>query len=453
MHKASTVCIMVSRFLLPETVTREQVFRYLASCDQALFWLDSGDQAERGNSYLGLADSSISCSPGEELVFLDSLREPLHGFQQRKQAFQEPAFTLGWVGWFSYEFGVRLLEMAPAADETVSAVMLRVSAMVECDHVNQRCSVVAEDDAVLSSWLDTHLTKLLASQGESEPQMPAPSPALWRDTEEVYRGRIVDCQEAIHRGDAYLLCLTTQVDVATGEDPVETYLRLRREHATHHGGFLRSGDIALLSVSPERFLAVDASGHALTQPIKGTRPRGASSDADRAIIQELAANEKERAENLMIVDLMRNDFTRVCSPESVRVLALHQIEQYPRVHQMVSTVTGTLRHPYDALDLFTACFPAGSMTGTPKQSAVEILQALEDAPRGVYSGCFGYFSRDGSADLAMVIRSIVVRDGRASIGTGGGITAESDVDAEVEEMRLKAGALLDVLNASERPVM
>jgi len=445
--------MMVSRYLLPEGVTSEQVFRYLAQQNRPLFWLDSGEHAKRGKSYLGIAEYSLTCAPGEEREFLSQLRAQLSPERQQRANFTEPEFSLGWVGWLSYEFGVRLMGLAPHSEDELSAMMLRAAALVEIDHVTQELSVVAENDVTLATWLNQHLEGLLAPPLSAEGAAIVSSAVQWRQTEELYRERILACQDAIRRGDAYLLCLTTQAEVDVTEDPVEIYLRLRREHATHHGGFLRSNGVAVLSVSPERFLAVDSAGHAETRPIKGTRPRGSSPAKDQSIMRELASNEKERAENLMIVDLMRNDFARVCTPDSVQVPALHEIEQYARVHQMVSTVTGTLRVECDALDLLTACFPAGSMTGTPKRSAIEILARLEEAPRGVYSGCFGYLSRDGSADLAMVIRSIVIRDGRASIGTGGGITAESDPSAEYAEMRLKATALLDALNPSKRPVM
>lgn len=453
-HKASTVWVMVSRFLLPEDVTSEQVFRYLANHDAPVFWLDSGDSATSGKSYLGLASSSITCAPGEEVTFLDQLRPTNPQSRLASRGFREPEFTLGWVGWLSYEFGLRLLGITPQLEEPVSAVMLRVSVMIEIDHRTGQASLVAEDAQSLSSWLERHLRGLLTFR----PAVPDASSALrseirWRVGEAEYLDRVLQCQEAIRRGDAYLLCLTTQASIDVHEDPVEIYLRLRREHATHHGGFLRSGDTTLLSVSPERFLAVDANGNAQTKPIKGTRPRGLSPEGDAEMVRELATSEKEKAENLMIVDLMRNDFARVCAPETVQVTALHEIEQYPRVHQMVSTVTGTLLEQRDALDLLASCFPAGSMTGTPKRSSVELLHELEASPRGVYSGCFGYLSNDGSVDLAMVIRSIVITGHRASVGAGGGITSESVASAEYAEMLLKAQALLDALLPSKRPVV
>jgi anthranilate/para-aminobenzoate synthase component I len=253
------------------------------------------------------------------------------------------------------------------------------------------------------------------------------------------------------RGDAYQLCLTNRVDVEVRPDPAETYLALRASSPSHHGGYLRFGDTALLSASPEQFLHVDADGTVSTKPMKGTRPRGADPEQDAALRRELLESEKERAENLMIVDLMRNDLGRIAELGSVSVPNLLEVEEYAHVHQLVSTVRARVRHPLTALDVVRAAFPAGSMTGAPKRSAMTILHELEGGPRGVYSGAFGYLGVDGGADLAMVIRSIVLTPRGASIGTGGGITALSVADEEVEETRVKARALLAVLGAASDP--
>jgi anthranilate/para-aminobenzoate synthase component I len=187
---------------------------------------------------------------------------------------------------------------------------------------------------------------------------------------------------------------------------------------------------------------VEPDGTVATKPMKGTRPRAADPAADAALRAELHASEKERAENLMIVDLMRNDLGRIAELGTVRVPHLLEVEEYPHVHQLVSTVTARLRHPLTALDAVRSAFPAGSMTGAPKLSAMTILHGLERGPRGVYSGAFGCLGADGTADLAMVIRSIVVTPEGASIGTGGGITALSQPDEEIEETRVKARALI-----------
>jgi anthranilate/para-aminobenzoate synthase component I len=209
-----------------------------------------------------------------------------------------------------------------------------------------------------------------------------------------------------------------------------------------------SDGVSLLSASPEVFLTVDVDGLITTKPIKGTRPRGTNAASDAALSRQLAESDKERAENLMIVDLMRNDIGRISEVGSVAVEKLLDVESYASVHQLVSTITGKLLPKLTAVDALEACFPAGSMTGAPKLAAMRILNALERGPRGIYSGAFGYVSLNGSCDLAMVIRSIVLQGSDATIGTGGGITSGSIASDEWDETVLKAEHLLRALGLS-----
>ena len=262
-----------------------------------------------------------------------------------------------------------------------------------------------------------------------------------------YLANIAACQEAIREGEAYQLCLTTEAEVEGAFDPVEVYARLRAQSPSHHGALLRIGGVSLLSSSPERFLEVDPGAGAIvrTHPIKGTRPRAPDAASDARLRDELLASEKERAENIMIVDLMRNDLARVSEPGSVTVPSLLDVESYAQVHQLVSSIEGRLRAGLDGIDAIAACLPAGSMTGAPKQRATEILDTLEQRARGLYAGAFGYLGRDGRVDLAMTIRSIVLDERGATIGTGGGITALSVPAEEIAEARLKAAALLAAL--------
>ncbi len=255
------------------------------------------------------------------------------------------------------------------------------------------------------------------------------------------------CKAAIVEGEAYQLCLTTEATVHVSPDPVATYLALRSLSPTHHGALLRAGGVSLLSASPEQFLTVTPDRIVESKPIKGTRPRGASPEADEQLRTELVESEKERAENLMIVDLMRNDIGRVSEVGSVTVTSLLAVESYAQVHQLVSTVRGILAEGLRPVDAIGACFPAGSMTGAPKHSATVILDALEHRPRGIYSGAFGYLGFDGAVDLAMVIRSIVIDRESSTVGAGGGITALSVPIEELAEAKLKAAALLSVLGA------
>ncbi len=203
----------------------------------------------------------------------------------------------------------------------------------------------------------------------------------------------------------------------------------------------------MLSVSPELFLHAEG-GLLTTRPIKGTRPRGTDISEDARLGAELLASEKERAENVMIVDLMRNDLARVCDPATVRVTALWQVETYPTVHQLVSTVEGRAEPGLTVGELWDATFPAGSMTGAPKLSAMTILAELEEEPRGVFAGCFGWVSDAGALDLAMVIRTIVIEPGAAHVGAGGGITWGSVATEEVTEVGIKARTPLAALGAA-----
>jgi aminodeoxychorismate synthase component I len=256
-------------------------------------------------------------------------------------------------------------------------------------------------------------------------------------------------QEHISIGDVYQVCLTNELTLNAVEDPLAVFMRLRKNNPAPYAAFLKIGDTAIASSSPEQFLKVLPSGEISTKPIKGTRPRGATPEADSAIALELQSDQKERAENLMIVDLMRNDIGKVSRVGTVAVPKLFEIETYATVHQLVSTVTGQLESGETAWSAALAAFPGGSMTGAPKIRAMEIIQDLEAGPRGIYSGCIGYLGAEGSAEFAMTIRSIVFKDGVATIGVGGGITIDSDPKAELEETKLKAKALLAALNAAD----
>jgi anthranilate/para-aminobenzoate synthase component I len=275
-----------------------------------------------------------------------------------------------------------------------------------------------------------------------------PTTATWAYDDAEYLTMIEECQAAIVEGDAYQLCLTTEATVHVSPDPVATYLALRALSPTHHGALVRAGAVSLLSASPEQFLTVTPERIVESKPIKGTRPRGGSPESDEQLRTELVESEKERAENLMIVDLMRNDIGRVSEVGSVSVTSLLEVESYAQVHQLVSTVRGILADGLRPVDAIGACFPAGSMTGAPKHRATLILDELEHRPRGIYSGAFGYLGFDGSVDLAMVIRSIVIDRESSTVGAGGGITALSVPAEELAEAKLKAAALLRVLGAS-----
>ena len=276
---------------------------------------------------------------------------------------------------------------------------------------------------------------------------------VWRPTlrhdAERYLALIVKAQEHIAQGDVYQLCLTNEIAVETSVDPLMTFLRLREQNPAPYAAFLKIGKRSIVCASPEQFLHSTADGLISSKPIKGTRRRGANPVEDEAIATELANNEKERAENLMIVDLMRNDLGRVCEVGSVEVTKLFEVETYATVHQLVSTVVGRLSSESNVFDAIEAAFPGGSMTGAPKLRAIEIIEELEVGQRGIYSGAIGFIGMNGAADLGMVIRTLVFNEELVTIGIGGGITIDSDPIAELDETKLKAKALLSALGADD----
>jgi para-aminobenzoate synthetase component 1 len=408
------------------------------------FWLDSGQGT--GTSYLGAGSRVIT---GDDV--LETLRRDLADHRVTDAA--ADGFALGWVGWLGYESrGATMgVPVSRASRYPTSAFMFADRALA-FDHDSGEVTLLALGSDWTRDLLDWRERVIAALAGASKAaaraeSAPRPRTATWAYTDHEYLGMIEACQRAIHAGDAYQLCLTTEASVEGTFDPYETYLALRESSPAHHGGLLRIDGVALLSASPERFLTVSRDGVVESRPIKGTRGRGSSPEEDAALRAELLASDKERAENLMIVDLMRNDIGRVSELGTVVVPTLFAVETYRHVHQLVSTVRGTLAPGLDAVDAVAACFPAGSMTGAPKRSATEILDRLERRARGIYAGAFGYLGLDGRVDLAMVIRSIVIDDRGATLGTGGGITALSVPSEELDEMHLKAAALLEVLGA------
>jgi para-aminobenzoate synthetase len=275
---------------------------------------------------------------------------------------------------------------------------------------------------------------------------PIEGPSVrYRHSLPEYERLVECCQTEIAAGESYEVCLTNMLSIDEEIDPFATYCQLRSSCPAPYSSYLQFPDVCVISSSPERFLRIDRAGQVESRPIKGTRPRGSTSSADRALAKELASSEKDRAENMMIVDLMRNDLSRVCEIGSVRVSGLFEIESYATVHQMVSTVRGELRAEESPVSCVRAAFPPGSMTGAPKLRTMEIIDRLEQGARGVYSGALGFFALGGAADLCVVIRSIVVTNGAATIGVGGAVTALSDPSQEVEETLVKARGALDAL--------
>jgi anthranilate/para-aminobenzoate synthase component I len=272
-------------------------------------------------------------------------------------------------------------------------------------------------------------------------------------TPEEYGEAFDRVQEQLHAGNSYEVNLTYRLETLSDLDPLAAYLRLRTVNPAPYAGYLQHdvpGHRAwLLSSSPERYALVTADRVLETKPIKGTTPRGATPEEDEAARHRLATDPKFRSENLMIVDLLRNDLSMVCEPGTVEVPVLMDVESYPSVHQLVSTVRGRLVDGVSTVQALRALFPAGSMTGAPKLRTMQVIEEVESSARGVYAGAFGWLTADGRADLGVVIRSLTTKgDGTYRLGTGGGITVRSDVEEEYAESRWKAERLLAALAVS-----
>jgi len=264
-------------------------------------------------------------------------------------------------------------------------------------------------------------------------------------TREGYLEAVARVREYIFAGDIFQVNLSQRFEAPLEGSAWSFYRRLRARNAAPFAVYMDCPDAVIVSASPERFLRVDSSGHVETRPIKGTRPRGVGPEHDAALGQALAESAKDRAENLMIVDLMRNDLSRVCAPGSVRVSELFSLERYATVHHLVSTVVGELEHGCDPLHLLRAAFPGGSITGAPKLRAMEIIAELEPSRRGVYCGSIGYWSLTGDLDTNIAIRTAIVQGDRVSFSAGGGIVADSEPVPEYTETLDKARGLIDAL--------
>lgn len=284
----------------------------------------------------------------------------------------------------------------------------------------------------------------------------SPGPAPWsgvkagrtraRDlVREEYAEAVETILEKIRAGDVYQGCLTARADRACEEDPFTLYQHLRKLNPAPFAAYLELPEVAIVSSSPERFLRVSREGVLESRPIKGTAPRSGDPVEDEALRNTLLHSLKDRAENVMIVDLVRNDLGRVCEVGSVAVPELLVVEAYAAVFQLVSTVVGRLAPGNDVFDAIHAAFPPGSMTGAPKIAAMKILDQLEPVRRAIYSGALGYLDAWGGADLSVVIRTLLVQDGRAFVHAGGGIVADSTPDAEYAEALAKLGPLLAAL--------
>ena len=362
-----------------------------------------------------------------------------------------PRFTGGAVGYLSYD-AVRLFERIPDrhAPRTLPlASFAFYRSLVAFDHVAQRLVLIAHAAPGSRAAFDAAVARLDGMEADLR-RGPAPGPSSGvSDGGELQGG--ASYQEAVRRakeyiaiGDIFQVVLSRQAVVPCEVDPFAVYRALRMVNPSPYMYFLKDGDTSVAGASPEMLVRVE-NGHAETRPIAGTRPRGQTPEEDDRLAAELLADPKERAEHLMLVDLGRNDLGRVCRFGSVSVPEFMKIERYSHVAHIVSSVTGELAPGKDALDALAATFPAGTLSGAPKIRAMEIIDELEPARRGLYGGGIGYVDLRGNLDFCITIRTVVLRGGQAFVQAGAGIVADSDPAAEERETEAKAGAVFEAL--------
>ena len=458
---------MSAPFRCPLPYAEDSSHLFAAVRDRAWpIWLDSGRPYNQQGRYdIIVADpvatlvtegSSTTISHGGDVTQsagdpLDLLRPWLNPVVPAQL---DIPFAGGAVGYFGYDLA-RRFERLP--DANVEREMIPDMAVgiydwaVIVDHKNRCASLVSSAPNAKTLAQRDALIELFSHRQQEPFTVPFHllSTVVSNLDRDDYATRFTKLKRYIADGDCYQVNLTRRFSARAGGDPWTAYGNLRRTNPAPMGAYLQLPFVQVLSSSPEGFLTL-RSGQVETKPIKGTRPVKSDSAANEHEIRELKNSPKDQAENVMIVDLLRNDLGKVCETGSVRVPALFEIESFATVHHLVSTVTGRLRKDRDAIDLLRACFPGGSITGAPKLRAMEIIEELEPHRRGLYCGAIGYLGNDGAMDLNIAIRTLVYADGEVRFWAGGGIVADSVMESEFQETLDKAHALLKMLEQGPR---
>jgi para-aminobenzoate synthetase len=454
----------------------ERVFVNLYGEHRYAFWLDSSKVDERSRfSFMGASGGPLSSVISYDVatkrvnvargvsneVHDESIFDYLSREMKRLRYLSDDLpfdFNCGFVGYFGYELKDDCEGDLPHQASTPDAAFIFADRVIAFDHY-EKCVYLlcvteptSEDEG--RRWIAETAARL-ESMPELEPiEQPAGEPTAefyLSRSHQQYLDDIARVKQYLTDGDSYEVCLTNKVRTDIQPEPLPLYRTLRHINPAPFSSYLRFGDTSVLSSSPERFMSVGRDRWIEAKPIKGTCPRGADRAEDLRLAEELRTDEKTRAENLMICDLLRNDLGVVCDIGTVHVPHLMAIESYETVHQMVSTIRGRLRDDVEPPDGIRACFPGGSMTGAPKKRTMEIIDELEGEARGVYSGAIGYLGLSGGCDLNIVIRTIVMDGETTTIGTGGAIVMQSDHEAEYQEIMLKARALINALAAYAAP--
>lgn len=400
--------------------------------------------------------------------FLEFLNKEIESIEYNKKDFEGLPFDFngGFVGYLGYGLKVECdASSNKAKSSTPDACFFFVDNLVVVDHNNGDVYILSlhaehsssNGNGVCSNtthtpWL-VETEKRLLGMIATAPGAPINGKSLTgssnvntqsfvvEKSKDQYIKDVRSCLDYIRDGESYELCLTTRMRRGIEYiNALQLYLKLRKQNPAPYAAWLNfsSENLSICCSSPERFLRLDRNAILEAKPIKGTIARGRTPEEDECLRLQLKYSEKDQAENLMIVDLLRNDLGKVCEPGSVHVPRLMEVESYKSVHTMVSTIRGTKKPDLSTIDCVKAAFPGGSMTGAPKVRSMEILDSLESSPRGIYSGSIGFFSYNRTFDLNIVIRTVILHDGEATIGAGGAIVALSDPEAEYAEMMLKA---------------
>jgi para-aminobenzoate synthetase len=457
----------------------ERVFVDLYAESENAFWLDSSRTGEGARfSFMGDDDGPlgaiITYDVGEREVRVErgdkvelhseSIFEYLAAETERLRLPDTGLpfdFDCGFAGYFGYELKTECGGEAAHESPLPDAAFVFADRMIAFDHAEGHayllCLTEPGAEAEGEGWIaatarrleslplleESDRTEGLAGSGATDFHLSR--------SRDRYLAEIAECKRRLAEGETYEVCLTNKIVVDADLEPLSLYRALRRVNPAPFSAFLRFGGTAVLSSSPERFLSVGRDRWIEAKPIKGTCRRGRTAAEDVRLAERLRGDEKNRAENLMIADLLRNDLGAVCEIGTVHVPHLMQVETYETVHQLVSTVRGLLREELLAPDCIRACFPAGSMTGAPKRRTMQIVDELEGEARGVYSGAIGYLGLGGGCDLSVAIRTIVVGAGSATIGAGGAIVMQSDPEDEFQEMLLKASASMRAIDPALDP--
>jgi para-aminobenzoate synthetase component 1 len=438
---------------LPYVEESSSYFDALKDLDWPVF-LDSGGRLNGKTDVIAAAPCKRLVTRGEITEIIvdgsseSSTRDPFElvreALGERAGNFSPLAFEGGAIGYFGYDLGRRIEKLPVIAEDLDGLPEMMIGIydwVVIVDHELRQAWLVAQGRAEQTASIWDRLLQRLKQPVRQPAGMPLRAAEGFQATidRDTYRRQFGKIQAYIRAGDCYQVNYTQRFEAAVEGSGWQAYREMRARNPVPFGAFLQFDSLEILSFSPERFLKLD-DGSVTTEPIKGTRPRGGNPREDQRLKQELADSLKDRAENLMIVDLLRNDLGRVCEPGSIGVRDLFKVESFPTVHHMVSTVSGTLREGEDAPGLLRACFPGGSITGAPKIRAMEIIEELEPVRRGIYCGAIGYIGFNGDMDTSIVIRTLVRQGSKAHYWVGGGIVADSDADAEYQECLDKAHA-------------